>query len=143
LGVAAVNVGIAQAALDASIEHAKSRKYAGSGQSLASIQAIQFYLAEMRIAIDAARALLHHAARAADAGDPAALLVVMESKVAACDAAITVTNKAMQVCGGQGYTRSLPVERHYRDGRASAVMAPTTEVLKEWIGKTLCDIPLF
>jgi isovaleryl-CoA dehydrogenase len=142
LGVSAVNLGIAQAALDASVEHAKNRKY-GSGQSLANIQAIQFYLAEMRITIDSARALLYHAARLADSGESAALLAVMESKVAACDAAIAITNKAMQVCGGQGYTRSLPVERHYRDGRASAVMAPTTEVLKEWIGKTLCDIPLF
>ena len=64
-------------------------------------------------------------------------------KIAASDAVIAVTNKAMQVAGGQGYSRSLSLERHLRDGRASSVMAPTTEVLKEWLGKIQCGLPLF
>lgn len=143
VGVAAVNVGIGQAALDAAVKHATTRTYPPDGKSLATIQAIQFYLAEMKIATDGARGLLQRAAKLADAGDPSALPAVMEAKIAASDAAIDVTNKAMQVCGGQGYSRGLPIERHLRDGRASSVMAPTTEVLKEWLGKILCGLPLF
>jgi isovaleryl-CoA dehydrogenase len=143
IGVASVNVGIAQAALDAAVHHATTRTYPPEGKSLASIQAIQFYLAEMKIAADAARALVQHAAGLADSGDPGALPAVMEAKIAASDAVIEVTNKAMQVGGGQGYSRGMSLERHLRDGRASAVMAPTTEVLKEWLGKILCGLPLF
>jgi alkylation response protein AidB-like acyl-CoA dehydrogenase len=143
IGVAAVNVGIAQAALEAAVRHATTRTYPPDGKPLATIQAIQFYLAEMKIATDGARALVERAAALADAGDPGALPAVMEAKIAATDAVIEVTNKAMQVCGGQGYSRSLPLERHLRDGRASTVMAPTTEVLKEWLGKIQCGLPLF
>jgi alkylation response protein AidB-like acyl-CoA dehydrogenase len=143
IGVAAVNVGIAQAALDAAIRHATTRTYPPDGKSLATIQAIQFYLAEMKIATDAARALVQRAAELADAADPGALPAVIEAKIAASDAVIAVTNQAMQVGGGQGYSRGMSLERHLRDARASAVMAPTTEVLKEWLGKILCGLPLF
>ncbi len=143
VGVAAVNVGIAYAATDAAVAHAKERTYPPDGKSLATLQAIQFYLAEMKIAADGAAEMVRRAAALADAGSPDALIAVMEAKIAATDAVIAVTNKAMQICGGQGYTTQLPIERYLRDGRASSVMAPTTEVLKEWIGKLMCDLPLF
>ena len=143
LGLAGVNVGIAQAALDAALDHAKTRTYPPDNKPLAAIQAIQFYIAEMSAAVDSARALLGRAAAAADGGEPTALLLVIESKIVATEAAIAVTNLAMQVCGGQGYTRRLPVERHLRDARAGSVMAPTNEVLKEWLGKSLAGLPLF
>lgn len=143
VGVASVNVGIAQAALDTAVKHATSRTYPPDGKPLASIQAIQFYLAEMKIATDGARALVQRAAGLADSADPGALPAVMEAKIAASDAVIEVTNKAMQVGGGQAYSRGMSLERHFRDGRASAVMAPTTEVLKEWLGKLQCGLPLF
>ena len=143
VGLSGVNLGIAQAALDAAVEHARTRTYPPDNRPLASLQAIQFYLAEMSGAIDGARHLLYEAASAADSAQATALLLVMEAKVAATETAIRVTNLAMQVCGGQGYTRRLPVERHLRDARAGAVMAPTNEVLKEWIGKSLVGLPLF
>ena len=60
----------------------------------------------------------------------------------ACETAIKVTGTAMQVCGGIGFTTRLPVERYYRDSRAGSVMAPTTEILKTWIGKSLVGLPL-
>lgn len=142
IGLAAVNVGIAQAALDAAIEHAKARRYP-AGQTLAEVQAIQLYLAEMSIAAQAARHLVREAARAADAGDETALLLVMQAKVAATKAAKTVTEQAMQVGGGQAYSRRLSLERHWRDAHAGPVMAPTNDVLKEWLGKTLAGLPLF
>jgi isovaleryl-CoA dehydrogenase len=143
IGVAAVNVGIAQAALDAAVQHAMQRRYSPGGQLLAEIQAIQFYLAEMKVATDGARALVSRASALADQSDPEALPAAMSAKIAAADAVSGVTDRALRVCGGQGYSRSLPVERHLRDGRAGAVMAPTTEVLKEWLGKLQCGLPLF
>jgi isovaleryl-CoA dehydrogenase len=142
VGLGAVNVGIAQAALNESIEHAKSRKYP-TGQSLAEIETIQTYIAQMSITTQAARQLVLEAARAADAGEATALLLVMQAKVAATEAAKTVTETAMQVGGGQAYSRRLPIERHWRDARAGSVMAPTNEVLREWLGKALCGLPLF
>jgi alkylation response protein AidB-like acyl-CoA dehydrogenase len=142
LGLAGVNIGIAQAALDAAVEHAKNRRHL-SGQTLAEVPIIQEYLAEMSMQTEMARALTAKAARAADSGDEAATPLVFLAKVAATEAAIEVTNKAMQVCGGQGYSRTLPLERYWRDARAGAVMAPTNEVLKEWVGKLLAGLPLF
>lgn len=142
IGLAAVNVGIAQAALDATVEHAKSRKYP-TGQSLAQIQVIQSYIADQSIAVQGARQLVLEAARAADSADPMAMPLVMQAKVAATEAASEVTDLAMQVGGGQAYSRSLPIERLWRDAHAGAVMAPTNEVLKEWLGKIHTGLPLF
>jgi isovaleryl-CoA dehydrogenase len=66
----------------------------------------------------------------------------MEAKIAATEAAQTVTEKALAATGGQGYTPRLPVERHLRDARAGAVMAPTNAVLRNWIGKALTGLPV-
>ncbi|MGH2707095.1 MAG: acyl-CoA dehydrogenase family protein [Actinomycetota bacterium] len=142
VGLAAVNVGIAQAALDAAVAHARSRRHL-SGQALAEVPVIQGYLADMSLRTESARHLVQAAAAACDAAQPSALPLVMLAKVGATEASIEVTNLAMQVCGGQGYTRRLPVERYWRDARAGAVMAPTNEVLKEWVGKLLTGLPLF
>ena len=141
IGLAAVNVGIAQAALESAVSHAKERTYP-NGQSLAQVQVIQTYLAEMSSTTEAARQLALEAARAADAGEEGALLLVMEAKVVATEASQKVTDLAMQVGGGQAYSRRLPLERHWRDSRAGPVMAPTNEVLKEWLGKVLAGIAI-
>jgi alkylation response protein AidB-like acyl-CoA dehydrogenase len=141
IGLAAVNAGIAQAALDATVEHAKTRRYA-SGQLLAHVPAIQIYLAEMSLALEGARRLVFEAARAADAGEATALPLVMQAKIAATGAAMAVTEQAMQVGGGQAYSRQLPIERLWRDAHAGSVMAPTNDVLKEWTGKALAGLPL-
>jgi isovaleryl-CoA dehydrogenase len=141
-GLAAVNVGIAQAALHVSIEHAKTRTYP-SGQKLAEVPVIQSYLAGMAIATESARQLVLAAASAADRSEPEALPLLIEAKVGATEAAQKVTSTAMQVGGGLAYSRSLPMERHWRDARAGSVMAPTNEVLAEWLGKVLTGLPLF
>jgi alkylation response protein AidB-like acyl-CoA dehydrogenase len=141
-GLAGVNVGIAQAALDGAIGHAKARKYP-TGQSLAEIPVIQGYLADMSIAVESSRRLVLAAAAAADAGDAAALPLLISAKIGATDMARRVTDTAMEVGGGQAYARGLPFERHWRDARAGSVMAPTNEVLREWLGKALTGLPLF
>jgi alkylation response protein AidB-like acyl-CoA dehydrogenase len=140
-GLAAVNVGIAAAAQQAAIEHAAGRTYPG-GDTLAEIQSVQHALAALDMTTRAARLVVRDAAALADAGDAAALVALMEAKVIATEAAQQVTQGALEVCGGQGYTRSLPLERHLRDARAGAVMAPTNGVLKTWIGKALAGLPV-
>ena len=142
IGLAAVNTGIAQAALDGAVAHAKERHYA-DGSDLAGLAVIQDYLAEMSITTQAARQLTVEAARASTAGEEAALPLVMQAKVAATEAAAAVSEQAMRIGGGIAYSRGLPLERHWRDAHAGAVMAPTNEVLKGWLGKILAGLPLF
>ncbi|MEA2331911.1 MAG: hypothetical protein QOH58_2049 [Thermoleophilaceae bacterium] len=141
VGLSAVNVGIAAAARRAATDHACSRRYP-DGSSLAEIQTIQHALADMDMATRQARLLVYEAARLGEAGDEGALVAIMEAKVAATEAAAAVTERALEVTGGQGYTPALPVERHLRDARAGAVMAPTNSVLRNWIGKALAGLPV-
>jgi isovaleryl-CoA dehydrogenase len=141
VGLSAVNVGIASAAAQAATEHAKSRTYP-DGSSLAEIQTIQHAIADMDMAVRGARLLVREAARLGEAGDEAALVAIMESKVVATETAARVTERALEVTGGQGYTPALPIERHLRDARAGAVMAPTNAVLRTWIGKALAGLPV-
>jgi alkylation response protein AidB-like acyl-CoA dehydrogenase len=141
VGLAAVNIGIAQAALSCALEHAKSRRYP-DGSALVEVATIQHALGNMDIDVRAARALLQEAARLADAGDEGALVPLMEAKVLCTDVAARVTQVALEVCGGQGYTPALPIERHLRDARAGAVMAPTNGVLRTWSAKAIAGLPV-
>jgi len=141
VGLAAVNVGIASAAARTATEHAAGRRYP-DGSSLAEVQYVQHLIADMDLATRQARLLVREAAALGDAGDETALVAIMEAKVAATDAAASVTQKALEATGGQGYTPSLPIERHLRDSRAGAVMAPTNAVLRNWIGKALAGLPV-
>jgi alkylation response protein AidB-like acyl-CoA dehydrogenase len=141
VGLAAVNVGIASAAARAATDHAAGRRYP-DGSSLAEVQYVQHLIADMDLATRQARLLVREAAALGDAGDETALVAIMEAKVAATDAATAVTQKALEATGGQGYTPSLPIERHLRDARAGAVMAPTNAVLRSWIAKALAGLPV-
>jgi alkylation response protein AidB-like acyl-CoA dehydrogenase len=141
VGLAAVNVGIASAAASTATEHCATRRYEGGGL-LADVQYIQQSIADMDVSVRSTRLLVEHAAAMADAGDPGALVPIMEAKVAACEAAPAVTQQALEVCGGRGYTPALPIERNLRDARAGAVMAPTNAVLRTWIGKALAGLPV-
>ena len=141
VGLAAVNVGIAQAALSRALEHAKSRRYP-DGSALVEVATVQHALADMDIDVRAARTLLQEAARLGDSGDEGALVPLMEAKILCTDVGARVTQAALEVCGGQGYTPALPVERHLRDARAGAVMAPTNGVLRTWTGKAIAGLPV-
>jgi isovaleryl-CoA dehydrogenase len=141
VGLAAVNVGIAAGALKSASDHAANRRYA-DGSALAEIQSIQHLIADMDISVRRSRLLVHEAARLGDAGDEGALVPIMEAKICATDAAAEVTQSALEVCGGQGYTPALPIERWLRDARAGAVMAPTNAVLRNWVGKALTGLPV-
>jgi isovaleryl-CoA dehydrogenase len=141
VGLAAVNAGIAAAALAAATEHVRGRRYAGGG-GLAEVPHVQHLLARIELEARTARLATFEAARLGDAGDESALVAIMQAKVAATEAAQRATDLALEATGGQGYTPALDVERHLRDARAGAVMAPTNAVLRTWIGKALAGLPV-
>jgi alkylation response protein AidB-like acyl-CoA dehydrogenase len=143
LGSAAVSVGIAQAATDGIRRHLLSSKLEHLGQSLASLMNLRARLAQMAIAAETQRVYLDHVAGLMENAAPETLLGVLQCKAAAAEAALEVTDLAMRVGGGACFSRHLSVERNFRDARAAAVMAPTTDVLHDFIGRTLLDMPLF
>jgi alkylation response protein AidB-like acyl-CoA dehydrogenase len=142
LGSSACWAGIARGALDRAVVHAKTRVHADVGKRVADYQLIRHYLARCQILVSSAEALLFRAAQRLDdltaAGRPHAemLFDLWELKVHAADIVIETTNLALQVMGGIGF-KSGPVERALRDGRAGAVMGPSNEMCREWIGLTL------
>jgi alkylation response protein AidB-like acyl-CoA dehydrogenase len=140
---AAVSVGIARAATEATRRHLMASRLEHLDQPLASLMNLRARLAQMQIAVDTQRAFLDHVAGQMANPGPATMLAVLESKAAAAEAALQVTDLAMRTCGGAAFSRHLGVERHFRDARAAWVMAPTTDVLHDFIGKALLEIPLF
>lgn len=132
LGIAAQAVGMARAAYDA------ARRYAGEretfGQPIIRHQAVSFRLADMATQIEAARALLHHAARLRDAGAPCTKEACM-AKLFATEMAERVCRDAIQVHGGYGYLADFPVERIYRDVRVSSIYEGTSDVQRIVIGR--------
>jgi len=87
--------------------------------------------------------LLLDALDALESGRDDTLLRVLEVKAAAGEAATQVTDLGMRVCGGAAFRKEVGVERFFRDARAATVMAPTTDVLYDFIGKAACGMPLF
>jgi butyryl-CoA dehydrogenase len=141
LGMAGISLGIAQAALDAAIEHAKTRTIAG--QAIGQFQGVQFLIAEMATSLAAARELTYNAARQLDGMQPPSPLPLYMAKLYATEMAIEVANKALQVHGGTGYSRELPVERYYRDARGLTLHFTPSEALKGMLGKMLMGMPPF
>jgi alkylation response protein AidB-like acyl-CoA dehydrogenase len=143
LGSAAVSVGIARAATEGIRQHLLAAKLEHLGQSLASLMNLRARLAQMQITVDTQEAFLEHVAGRMENPAPDTMLAVLESKAAAGDAALQVTDLAMRTGGGACFSRHLTVERNFRDARAASVMAPTTDVLYDFIAKSLLEMPLF
>jgi alkylation response protein AidB-like acyl-CoA dehydrogenase len=141
LGTAGISLGIAQAATDAAIEHAKSREI--MGQSIGQYQGVQYLIAEMSTSLAAARALTYSAAQQMDGPPPPSPLPLYMAKLYATEMAIEVTQKALQIHGGTGYSRELPLERYYRDARGLTLHFTPSEMLKGMLGKMLMGMPPF
>jgi alkylation response protein AidB-like acyl-CoA dehydrogenase len=144
LGTSAVALGLCRAAVAGTAAHLKSARFEHLGQTLGeSLPTLRAQLATMQIETDglAARVddLVDHLERPRDT----TMLRVLESKASAGDTAISVTSTAMRVCGGAAFSKHLSIERLFRDAQAGAVMAPTGDVLREFIGKAILGIPLF
>jgi alkylation response protein AidB-like acyl-CoA dehydrogenase len=125
IGIASQAVGIAQGALDAAVRFAKERVQ--FGKPIAAFQAIQFMLADMATEIDAARLLTWRAAAMKMAKVPYSKESAM-CKLFAAEVAERVTNKAVQIHGGYGYTKDYPVERFFRDAKITSIYEGTSEI---------------
>jgi alkylation response protein AidB-like acyl-CoA dehydrogenase len=134
LGIAAQALGIAQAALDASLDYAAERKQ--FGKPIREFEAIQFKLADMGTRIAAARALLHATAADKDRGQSTTLYGSM-SKLLASEAAMWVTTQAVQIFGGYGYVKDYPVEKLFRDAKITEIYEGTSEIQRIVIAREL------
>jgi butyryl-CoA dehydrogenase len=120
IGIAAQALGIAQAAFDASVKYSKERQQ--FNQPIASFQTIQNYLADMATEIDAARLLVYRACAVKDAGQPFGAEAAM-AKLYCSTMATRVTNMAVQIHGGYGYSKEYDVERYFRDAKVTEIYA--------------------
>jgi alkylation response protein AidB-like acyl-CoA dehydrogenase len=140
---AATSVGIARAAIEAGVAHVTAARLQHLGSSLADIPVVRGRLADAQVRLMQTRSLLYEVASQIERGDPAAQLGVLALKVSAAEAAIDVTDQVMRACGGAAFSKHLGIERNFRDARASSVMAPTTDVLLDFIGQALVGMDPF
>ena len=137
IGIAAQATGIAQGAFDAALAYAKQRQ--AFGRPIADLQAIQFMLADMATEIDAARLLVRKAAWKEETGARFSMEASI-AKLFASEMATRVAHKAIQIHGGNGYSREYPVERAYRDARITEIYEGTSEiqrlVIAAWVLKS-------
>jgi alkylation response protein AidB-like acyl-CoA dehydrogenase len=144
LGTAAVVLGLCRAAVSGTTSHLKSAKFEHLGQSLGeSLPTLRAQLATMQIETDGLSARIDDLVDHLEKPRETTMLRVLETKAAAGEVAISVTSTAMRVCGGAAFSKHLSIERLFRDAHAGAVMAPTGDVLREFIGKSLLGMPLF
>lgn len=142
IAMAGTYVGLAQAALDLTLTDLRQRKYDFSGLAPAELQLFQHRVAELSAALTKTRGLVYHAAHLGDVADPGATVAIMLAKADAGDTAVWIANEAMTLCGGRAYRDNSDLGRLLRDARASHVMAPTTDMLKTWAGRSLLGQPL-
>jgi len=125
ISIATISNAIAEACLDASLKYAQQREQ--FGRPIADFQAIQFKLADMATQIEAARGLIHSAARLKEAGKEFAQEASM-AKLYASENVKTIASEAVQIHGGYGYTKDFPVERYFRDARVMSLFEGTSEI---------------
>ena len=143
VGTAAMANGLCRAAVAATTEHLTRAGFEHTGEKLRDLPNLRSRLAEMSLRTDQSRALLAATVAAMEQPDAATPLLVLESRLAAIEAATDVTDLAMKACGGAAFSKQLGVERLFRDARAGWVMAPTADHLREFIGRALTGLPLF
>lgn len=140
---AACSAGIMQGAVAAAIAHVTKIKHEHLGTALSDLQTIRSFIAQMQIETDKTKLLVADTAAAMLAGRADTMLRVLQSKAAAAESAVKVTELAMRVCGGAAFRKESGIERRFRDAHAAIVMAPTTDQLYDFIGKALCGLPVF
>ena len=129
IGIAAQAVGISTAAYDASVQYAKERE--AFGKKIGQFQGIGFKLADMKARIEASRLLVYNAALAKENSKKTGNRFTLEASIAklyASETANFVTNEAVQIHGGMGYSKELPIERYYRDAKITEIYEGTSEI---------------
>ncbi len=135
INIGACSLGGARACLELACEHVHTRQQFGQG--LARFQSVQFKLADMATELEAARLMIRQAAAKLDAADPEATQFCAMAKRFATDAVFAVCNEALQLLGGYGYLRDLPVERFLRDLRVHQILEGTNEIMRVIIARRL------
>lgn len=143
IGTAAMANGLCRAAVQRTIEHLTGTGFEHDGSKLRDLPNLRARVAEMSTRTEQSRALLGHTLDQIDEPSEITPLFVLESRLAALEAALDVTDLAMKACGGAAFSRHLAIERLFRDARAGWVMAPTADHLRDFIGKALTGLPLF
>ena len=137
LGYAAVYVGVAEAALDFTLDYAKKRVVKPENVAVAQDPTVQRHLGALVVHLDAARLVLRDAAAGWEAADVAERAVLANrAKYLGTEVSLEVTSKAIQVVGGRGAYRDFPVERAFRNARTATLMPPTMDRMAEAIGKS-------
>lgn len=134
IGVGAMAVGIARAAFEAARDYAKVREQ--FGQPIASFQGLNWMMVDMATDIEAARLLVHRAASLRDAGLPQTSEAAM-AKMRASDVAMKVTLDALQIHGGLGYRKDMPLERYVRDAKVTQIYEGTNQILRQAIARKI------
>jgi alkylation response protein AidB-like acyl-CoA dehydrogenase len=134
-GIAALGVGLGQAALDEAVLYAKQRVQ--FGKPIISFQAVQHILADMAIQLEASRALVYAAARHIDSGVKDISMPSSMCKVMATDMSMKVTTDAVQILAGYGYMRDYPVEKMMRDAKILQIYEGTNQIQRNVIGQAL------
>ncbi|MGB9725502.1 MAG: acyl-CoA dehydrogenase family protein [Fervidicoccaceae archaeon] len=134
IAVAAQSLGISKSAFDIAVKYAKERVQ--FGQPIINFQAIQFMLADMYVKIKASENLTYYAAWLADSGEKVTLQASI-AKLFSSEAALEITDKAIQILGGAGYTRDFPVERLHRDAKIMTIGEGTSEIQRLVIARNI------
>lgn len=143
LGNSAVSLGLARAALDRAVAHASAARLEHLDSSLADLPTIRAYLAKAYTDLRAHTALLRETAASVAEPDDGTVLSVLATKAGCNEAALRVTETALRVAGGAGFSKHVGIDRPYRDARAGFVMAPTSDALFDFTGRALCGMDLF
>jgi butyryl-CoA dehydrogenase len=134
-GVAAQAVGLAQGALDLTIDYTHERQQ--FGQPVSAFQGVQWMLADMATQVEAARQLVHHAARVIDSGHKSITKVSAMCKLFATDVAMRVTTDCVQLFGGYGYCKDYPIEKYMRDAKITQIYEGTNQIQRLVIARSL------
>ncbi len=145
LASATVSLGICRAVVAATVAHLKTSKFEHLGNTSLgeALPTLRQTLAQMQIDTDGLAHRIEACVGALENPGPPTMLRVLEVKAAAGETAIRVTSSGMHACGGAAFSKHTSIERYFRDAHAGSVMAPTVDVLREFIGKSLLGIPLF
>jgi alkylation response protein AidB-like acyl-CoA dehydrogenase len=138
IGIAAQALGVAEAAFEASVQYAKTRE--AFGQSIGQFQGIQWMLADMKTRIEAARLLIWNAALAKERAKRTGARYTLEASMAklyASETAMWVTEKAVQIHGGMGYSKEMPLERYFRDAKITEIYEGTSEIQRLVIARNV------
>jgi isovaleryl-CoA dehydrogenase len=142
IAMAGTYTGLARGALQLAREHLGTRRHLHTGELLGAEPLLAHRLGDLWIDVERTRQLAYAAANRGDAGGEDALPFIFACKAAAADTAVRLSNEAMTIGGGIAYRANSRLARLLRDARAAHVMAPTTDILKTWLGRALLRLPL-